>query len=218
MLRALKDLSGVETTALAHVPRASRARRLRAYDTQTSFYYETCAYPLPDLLKASGWIDVELSQFRKERTLGSRLAKGVTNQNLERLTFADASLDIVVTSDVMEHVRLDDLAHREIYRVLKPGGIYIFTVPHLMSRDETLVRVQVVEPDDPARDVHVLEPEYHGDVASVDNKALSYRVYGRNLQSELAALGFDVEYSKTDIAENGIMNTELFYCRKRVSP
>ena len=57
--------------------------------------------------------------------MGKVLAKGVTNQNLECLTFADESLDIVITSDVMKHVRLDDRAHREIHRVLKPGGIYM---------------------------------------------------------------------------------------------
>jgi predicted SAM-dependent methyltransferase len=80
----------------------------------------------------------------------------VTNQNLECLTFADESLDLVITSDVMEHARLDDRAHREIYRVLKPGGIYIFTVPHDRTLDDILIRVQVTVPDDPSKDVYLL--------------------------------------------------------------
>ena len=83
----------------------------------------------------------------------------MTNQNLECLTFADESLDIVITSDVMEHVRLDDRAHKEIHRVLKPGGIYIFTVPHDRSLEQTMIRVQVNDPDDAKKDVHLLEPE-----------------------------------------------------------
>ena len=37
----------------------------------------------------------------------------------------DARADLVVTSDVMEHVRLDDKAHREIHRVLADGGVYV---------------------------------------------------------------------------------------------
>lgn len=98
-------------------------KKLRVYDTQTPFYYDTCAYPLPDLLKATGWIEVELSQYKPNKPIGKALATGVTNQNLECLTFADESLDLVITSDVMEHARLDDRVHREIYRVLKPGGI-----------------------------------------------------------------------------------------------
>jgi SAM-dependent methyltransferase len=171
---------------------------------------------LPDLLKATGWINVELSQFKPQKPKGAVLRKGVTNQNLECLTFDDASLDIVITSDVMEHVRLDDLAHREIYRVLRPGGIYIFTVPHDRSWDKTLVRVQVTDPTNPTSDVHVLEPEYHGDTNSDDDcGVLAYRTYGRDLETTLAGLGFEVTYLREDIPEQGILNTELYYCRKR---
>ena len=113
-------------------------------------------------------------------------------------------------------MRLDALAHREIYRVLKPGGIYIFTVPHDRSLEQTMVRVQVNDPNDPKKDVHLLEPEYHGDANSEGSTgALSYRVYGRDLESYLSRLGFEIEYSRKDIANFGILNTELYYCRRR---
>jgi SAM-dependent methyltransferase len=170
---------------------------------------------LPDLLKAAGWIDLELSFFKPKKKLGAKLAPGITNQNLETLTFDDETFDIVVTSDVMEHVRLDFHAHREIHRVLRPGGIYLFTVPHSRERLDTLVRVQVIDPADPSKDVHLLEPEYHGDTNSDSGeRALSYRVYGRDLEENLNALGFEVEYFRDDIPENGMLNTELYYCRK----
>lgn len=147
--------------------------------------------------------------------MGELLANGVTNQNLECLTFPDASLDILITSDVMEHVRLDDRAHREIHRVLRIGGIYIFTVPHNRAWDKTLTRVQVTDPNDPSKDVHLLEPEYHGDTNSDGGGGvLSYRVYGRDIEDFLSELGFQVEYFKEDIYEAGILNTELYYCRK----
>ena len=214
LLRAINELTGLEASSLATLPRSSN-RRLRAYDTQPPFYYDPCAYPLPDLLKDTGWIDVELSNYKPNKPMGAVLAKGITNQNLECLTFADESLDIVITSDVMEHVRLDDRAHREIYRVLKPGGIYIFTVPHDRSWEKTLTRVQVNEPDDPSKDVHLLEPEYHGDTNSNEGGGvLSYRVYGKDLEGFLVGLGFDVEYTREDMADLGILNTELYYCRK----
>ncbi|MDP2203187.1 MAG: class I SAM-dependent methyltransferase [Methylicorpusculum sp.] len=170
---------------------------------------------MPDLLKASGWIDVKLSQFKPKRKLGEVLSKGVTNQNLECLTFPDGSLDIVITSDVMEHVRLDDRAHREIYRVLKPGGIYLFTVPHDRSWEKTLTRVQVTDPDDSTNDVHLLEPEYHGDTNSDEGGGvLAYRTYGRDIEEYLSVLGFEVGYCREDMPDVGIMNTELYYCRK----
>jgi GT2 family glycosyltransferase len=214
ILRAIKDLTGIDSPSIAALPRSSK-KRLHVYDTQPSFYNNTCAYPLPDLLKAYKWMTIELSQYKPERQLGEILSKGITNQNLECLTFADESLDIVITSDVMEHVRIDDRAHKEIYRVLKPGGIYIFTVPHCRDWSKTLVRVQVIDPDDPSKDVHQLEPEYHGDTNSdAGSGVLSYRAYGRDIETNLGKLGFEVEYIREDIEHMGIMRTELYYCTK----
>ena len=116
----------------------------------------------------------------------------------------------------MEHVRLDDRAHKEIYRVLRPGGIYIFTVPHDRSFTDTLKRVQITDPEDSSKDVHLLEPEYHGDTNSEEGEGvLSYRVYGRDLDSYLDNLGFDVEYCKDEEPQSGILNTELYFCKKR---
>lgn len=215
LLRAITELTGSEASSLATLPHFSNGK-LRVYDTQPPFYYAPCAYPLPDLLKATGWIDVELSQYKPNKPMGKVLAKGVTNQNLECLTFADASLDIVITSDVMEHVRLDERAHQEIYRVLKPGGLYIFTVPHNRAWDETLIRVQITDPDDPSKDIHLLEPEYHGDTNSDEGGGvLAYRTYGKDIEEQLKKLGFEVEYFREDMADVGILNTELYYCRKK---
>ena len=50
-------------------------------------------------------------------------------EDLEQLTFPSATFDIFVTQDVLEHVFRPDLAVREIARVLKPGGIHVFTAP-----------------------------------------------------------------------------------------
>lgn len=214
ILRAVTELSGQESQSLAALP-GSGTKKLSVYDTQPPFYYDPCAYPLPDLLKATGWIDVQLSQYKPNKPMGKILAKGITNQNLECLTFADGSLDIVITSDVMEHVRLDDRAHSEIYRVLKPGGIYIFTVPHDRAWAETLIRVQTTDPEDSSKDVHLLEPEYHGDTNSDGGGGvLAYRTYGRDIEKHLSELGFEVEYTREDIEHLGVLNTELYYCRK----
>lgn len=216
LLRAIHELAGVEASSLADLPRSGGRGRLRVYDTQPPFSYEPCAYPLPDLLKATGWIEVALSNYRPGERTGKVLGRGITNQNLERLTFADESFDIVVTSDVMEHVRVDGKAHAEICRVLKPGGVYVFTVPHCRAWDKSLVRVQVTDPEDPSKDVHLLEPEYHGDANSDDGSgALVYRIYGRDIETTLEGLGFEVEYCRDDLPDCGIMNTELYYCLKK---
>jgi hypothetical protein len=114
----------------------------------------------------------------------------------------------------MEHIRLDENAHQEIYRVLKPQGVYLFTVPHQRQSRDTLTQVEVIDPMDSTKDRFLTEPEYHGDANSPDNRALSYRVYGTILDEQLAGLGFSVDYTRKDFLQNGIQNTELFYCRK----
>jgi SAM-dependent methyltransferase len=62
-------------------------------------------------------------------------------ENLEALKDADNSINHLVTADVFEHVRFDDLAFREVYRVLRPGGFFFLQVPYDHS-ERTRILVQ----------------------------------------------------------------------------
>ncbi len=215
ILVAVQRQTGLNASSIAGLPAVGPHRRLRVHDTQPPFRFEVCAYPLPDMLRRCSWIDLTVSTFRPGLQAGALVAPGVVNENLERLTLPDASVDVLITSDVVEHVRLDGRAHAEVARVVRPGGCYLFTVPHFRDRHDTLVRVEVTDPDDPDRDRFLTEPEYHGDANSEDGRgALSYRSYGTELDGQLASLGFRVEYTKTDWPAAGILNTELFYCTR----
>ena len=58
-------------------------------------------------------------------------------------------------------------------------------------------------------------PEYHGDTNSdKGGGVLAYRTYGRDLETFLQELGFEVEYFREDVSQQVILNTELYYCRK----
>jgi polysaccharide pyruvyl transferase CsaB len=212
LLEAFRRLADVDAASLADLSSRGASRRIAVYDTQTPFSTGASAYPIPELLARCPWIELHLSTHRPGEEPGRSLGQGTTNQNLERLTFPDESFDIVVTSDVMEHVRLEDDAHREIRRVLKPGGVYLFTVPHFRNC-ATIPRVEIVDPADPSRDRNLMEPEYHGDANSPEGRALAYRAFGIDLDEKLRGLGFSVEYTKQDFPEHGIRNTELFFCR-----
>ena len=50
-------------------------------------------------------------------------------EDLRRLSFPDATFDMVYASHVLEHIDDDEAAIKEVYRVLKPGGIAILPVP-----------------------------------------------------------------------------------------
>ena len=215
VLQAIRELTGLDVPSLAALKATPAPRRLRVYDTQVPFRVTTSAYPIPDCLGRLPWIDLETSLYKPGQAPGTRLNARTSIQNLEALTFRDASFDLVITSDVMEHVRLHERAHREIARVVRPGGIYLFTVPHFRHRRETFYRVQIVDPDDPSTDVYLVEKEYHGDQNAEGGQALCYRLYGTDIDDALDALGFTVEYTRRDVLEHAIRSTELFYCRKR---
>ena len=215
LIKAVEDIVGIKVDSVSEFRNEDFPRKIDVYDTQRAFHYNHCAYPLPDLLKDSGNFLVKTSQFIPDIPLGSEIDNGVTNQNLESLTFKDESFDIVITSDVMEHVRLDELAHKEISRVLKKNGVYIFTVPHTRGVYENLIRVAIHDQNDKSKDEFLLEPEYHGDVNGDGGGALSYRVYGIELDEMLNRAGLDVKYTFFNENKNCILNTELFYCVKK---
>jgi SAM-dependent methyltransferase len=65
---------------------------------------------------------------------------GVRSEDLTRLTYADRSFDLVLTSETLEHVPDLHAALREVRRVLVPGGRHIFTVPVLPTATQTFAR------------------------------------------------------------------------------
>lgn len=50
--------------------------------------------------------------------------------NIHHLPFADNSFDKILMTEVLEHLADDRGALREIFRVLKPGGVLALSVPH----------------------------------------------------------------------------------------
>jgi SAM-dependent methyltransferase len=102
------------------------------------------------------------SQYLPHMPPGSH-EDGIRSENLEELTFADRSFDLVVTQDVLEHVIHPTKAFREIERVLRSGGRHVFTVPYDATRSTSVTRA-LVGADGTLQ--LVLPPEYHHDALS----------------------------------------------------
>jgi ubiquinone/menaquinone biosynthesis C-methylase UbiE len=49
--------------------------------------------------------------------------------DLTRLPFRDDTFDVITALDVVEHIREDERALREVNRVLRPGGVLVVSVP-----------------------------------------------------------------------------------------
>ena len=56
--------------------------------------------------------------------------------SLEALPFADGSFDVVLATEVLEHVRDAEQATAELFRVLTPGGHALVTVPFMYPLHE----------------------------------------------------------------------------------
>jgi SAM-dependent methyltransferase len=126
--------------------------------------------------------DVPAGEFRGE----------VQCQDVQRLTYPDGRFDLCTSTEVFEHVADDAKGFSEVRRVLKPRGLFIFTVP--LSPADTTVERATIEHGQDARATgrirHLLPPEYHGDWIRGVRRVLSFRDYGRDIVTRLLAAGF----------------------------
>jgi SAM-dependent methyltransferase len=95
--------------------------------------------------------------YRPDLKFGEQV-DGFINQDITRLQFPEASFDLAVHSDTLEHVFDYEKALNEVRRLLKPGGFQIYTVP-LLHKRRTRQRIGQV-PD--GRLVQLLPPSGHG--------------------------------------------------------
>lgn len=111
---------------------------------------------------------------------------GIRHESLLAPSFGDASLDLVMHFDVLEHVPDMDQALRECRRILRPGGWMLFSCPFYEELESTIVRARLV---DGALE-HVLEPCYHGNPVD-GGGALVFSQPGWDLWDRVQQAGFD---------------------------
>ena len=152
------------------------------------------------------------SYYWKDKTLGIKEKEtGAYNQNLENMLFPDESFDVFITQDVMEHINNPRAAFKEIERVLKHGGVHIFTVP-LYPFIKTRPRIEV----DGDKIKKILPALYHGDPVNRDGCLVTWD-WGNDITEFIKAVS-DME---TEIIEfpnnkdnfwNGLEGDFLWVC------
>ncbi len=114
----------------------------------------------------------------------------VRSEDLQKLTYKTNSFDVVLTSDTLEHVPDVDAALREIYRVLKPGGAHIFTVPLRLDVTKTRQRVKLNKETGEMK--QLLAPSFHG---SGEPDYLVQNEFGFDFIERVERAGFYVRLS-----------------------
>lgn len=68
--------------------------------------------------------------LKAQRNVGDLPNIALNNTNIYALPYPDDTFDAVILSEILEHVDDDVAALKEVYRVLKPGGVAAITVPN----------------------------------------------------------------------------------------
>lgn len=159
-----------------------------------------------------GHAGYECSEYWGDKAEFGERVGGVRNEDLQALSFADNSFDVVLSSDVFEHVPDPYRAHSEIHRVLKPGGRHIFTVPYGAAMLLDDVRATLVD----GKIVHHAEALYHGDPVRPDQGVLVWTIFGLEMLVRLKRIGFDTEWSRLHEPVFGIIGPgmDVFVARK----
>lgn len=132
---------------------------------------------------------------------------GMIKVDVTDIQFKDNLFDFIIINHVMEHIPDEMQALKELYRVLKPSGTLVLSIPIDQNRDETYEDSRIVTKEDRSR--------YYGQEDHV-------RLYGRDYKERFSKVGFEItEYSPNKEMDEEIIrkygfieNDVVMLCRK----
>lgn len=122
--------------------------------------------------------------------------------NIEEIDCDDGAFDLVICSHVLEHVDTRK-ALRELYRVLRPGGLAILMVPICEGLDQTYEDDSITT--DQGRWIHFQQTDHT-------------RIFGRDFRDMVREAGFDLSESVAQgaaaVRYGLVMGERIFFARK----
>ena len=198
----LKHFSKEGSMHLSELCEEREFRGLRIYEPGLIGPFRKHLRSLPGYKSSGFWSNVKPGDWNGD----------VQCQDLMRLTYEDESFDLVLTSDIFEHVRRPFEGFREVDRVLKHGGLHIFSVPvkHPIP-SETVSRVDTGG----TVDIPILPEHYHG--APMGGRALVYTDFGEDMTEIMSKDGIvlEIESSDTGTHATGVRGQVLTFLWKK---
>lgn len=156
------------------------------HDTSKVYLYEQVTPFYSSFVQRNNKVDIIGSEY-----LGIDISSGETINNIRhedalQLSFNNDSFDLILSNDVYEHVPDINKAIQEVYRVLKPKGKLLFSIPFFSMEKSTSRRALIKD----GEIVHLKDPQYHGN--PVDEKgSLVFYDFGWDLFDLFTEAGFE---------------------------
>lgn len=155
-----------------------------------------------------------ISRFKKLENLDYTTADLVSpiadvKTDIRDMVFDNEKFDIVICNHVLEHIDKEQVAMKEVLRVLKKGGFAILQVPIDYNRDVTYEDASITSPAE--REKHFGQYDH-------------LRVYGKDYSKRLTKAGFEVveddfinNFSAEEIEKFRFDKNEIIYfCKKAI--
>lgn len=117
-------------------------------------------------------IELYTSEFYEGKKSGD-IVNGTLNIDIQKTHFPENFFDLILHTEVFEHVPDAPLAEKEVVRILKKSGALIFTVPFEHDRETDNIYAQLSTDGI----TYLQEPIYHEDPVSPDGKCLVFRTF-----------------------------------------
>jgi len=150
----------------------------------------------------------ESSEFFPEGKVSGEIINGVRHEDLQATSFPSNKFDIILTTEVFEHIPFPYQAFHETYRILKPGGAHVFTVPFVSTSNVDIVMSRMDHKGEihhgPGSPPTFVSPMYHGDPIRPEG-VLVFNLFGQEMVSKLCQMGFDVHVHSLHSPKHGVL-------------
>ncbi len=129
-------------------------------------------------------IDPNFDSLSQHATIHNRAQATVAN-----LPFRDSTFDVVTANMVVEHLSKPEDQFREIYRILKPGGMFVFLTPN--SKNPLVSLARLIPDSVKLRLVNLIEGRSESDVYPT--------YYHVNKRDDIRRIASDSGFEKADV-------------------
>jgi hypothetical protein len=171
--------------------------------------------PLHDTLKKLSLSRFESTEYFGPNYQSGQMVDSVQHQDLQSTSFLKESFDLILSTEVFEHIPHPYKAHMEVHRVLKTGGAHVFTVPFVKDYESDII-LSVLEKNGTITHTKGIPgkfdpPIYHGDPIRPEG-VLAFTYFGYDMIRILCAMGFDVDVQFIQNEKFGVVGQgEMFF-------